>query len=167
MLAWLVTLAAADYTAISLYQSAWFAIHRRGLAPVLLDQGAIERIRRELRAVPLLVWLRPPASRSVRAQLLGAALWFNAVTLPEGAPWLKRYGEWLVDALCGYLLSAGALIAALLNPSWRGLGIAALAFAAGQAALGYSAIRLAARRQAILDFFSAWCSEQKPGEVPS
>jgi hypothetical protein len=41
------------------------------------------------------------------------------------------------------------------------LGLMALIGAIGMATLGYSSIRLAARRQAILDFFNTWLDEKQ------
>ena len=83
-------------------------------------------------------------------------LWWPAVIAPEGSLWWHRYGEWTLDVTSGYCLLFAAPLLLAVFPSRHGLAIAALLFAVSMARLGYSAIRLAGRRQAILDYFNAW-----------
>jgi hypothetical protein len=85
-----------------------------------------------------------------------AALWLPALTAPEGTPWLKRYSEWLVDALCLTVLFPLALFTLAWLPYPWGLGGALFIASAALLTLGYSLLRLSARRQAILDYFDAW-----------
>lgn len=165
MTSWLSALVLADTQMIAIYRATWRELRQRFMAPVVIEPQVIEQIRRELAGDPLLKWFKPPKSGDLRSQLLTAALWWQAVTAPEGASYLRRYGEWLVDALLGYLpLALGVLVLAVW-PSWRGVGTAALIGSVGMAILGYSLIRLAARRQVMVDYFATWrgdLDEQPP-----
>jgi hypothetical protein len=169
MLGWLVALALADHFVVAVYRRAWQLLKQQSWAPVMLDSGNVDLIRSELRANPLIRWLRPPRSEDIRAQLLTASLWWPAFTAPEGATHWRRYGEWIIDALLGYmpLLAAVVIVALALAgawPTWRGMGTAALLGSLGMAVLGYSLLRLSARRQAILDYFNAW-REERSGDL--
>lgn len=164
MTGWLSALWLADTQMVSVYRATWEQLRRRFMAPVIVEPQVVDQIRRELAGDPLLKWFRPPQSNDLRSQLLTAALWWQAVTAPEGTGYLRRYGEWLVDAGLGYLpLGLGVVVLALW-PSWRGVGTAALLGALGMATLGYSLIRLAARRQVMVDYFATWRGdlEEKP-----
>jgi hypothetical protein len=156
MTSWLSALFLADSRVVSIYRRTWQQLRQRFMAPVVIEPQVVDQIRKELAVDPLLKWFKPPRSSGLRAQLLTAALWWQAVTAPEGTPRLKRYGEWFVDALLGYLPLGLAVAVLIVWPVWRGLGTAALLGSIGMAVLGYSAIRLAARRQALLDYFSTW-----------
>jgi hypothetical protein len=154
MLSWLIALALADWQVVTIYQATWHLLQHRTLAPVALNAEVVERIRNELATDPLLRWFRPPKTSGIRAQLMTVALWFQAVAAPEGSPRWRRYSEWLIDGAFGYLPIVAACVVIAVWPKWRGMGTAALLGAIGMAVLGYSLIRLAARRQAILDFFT-------------
>jgi|GEM_PF-2892473 len=161
MLSWLIALAAADSFVVAVYRRSWRLLKRETWAPAMLDTGNSDLIRRELRANPLIRWLRPPKSHDIRAQLLTASLWWQAFTAPEGATHWRRYGEWIVDAALGYLPMLAAFVIVAVWPTWRGMGTAALCGALGMGVLGWSLLRLSARRQAILDYFSAWREERE------
>jgi len=90
-----------------------------------------------------------------------APLWWPVLSAPEGSSHWQRYGEWIIDVLLGYLPIAVVAPLALYFGSWSMLGLLALIGAIGMVTLGYSSIRLAARRQAILDFFNAWLDENQ------
>ncbi len=151
----------ADWLAIAVYRRTYLQLHDHLLGPLLLDQQLTERIRRELRGDPLLRWFRPHRHHSIRAQLLMAPLWWPVINAPEGSSRWQRYGEWIIDVLLGYLPIAVVAPLALYFDSWSMLGLMALIGAIGMATLGYSSIRLAARRQAILDFFNTWLDEKQ------
>lgn len=158
MLSWFGALALADHLAIAVYRHVWRQLKQGTIAPIVLEQQVIDRIRGELASDPLLRWLRPPQSKDVRGQLMTAALWWQALCAPEGSSRWERYGEWLQDTLLGYLPLLIAVSLVIMFPSWRGWGTAALVGAVGCGVLGHSLIRLAARRQAIVDYFNAWRS---------
>ncbi len=150
--------ALADWLVIRSYERVWFGFQRQSLGPVVLERESVDRLRADLRRSILLRWAAPPASRSMRAQLLTAALWLPALCAPEGTPWAARYREWIVDtvtviAVCTaivLLVSSGGL-----DIVWTTRAALAL-LAVGLLVIGFSLVRLAARRQAILDYFSAW-----------
>jgi len=156
MTSWLISLWLADDRMIAIYRATGYELRQRFMVPVVIEPQVVDQLRRELARDPLLKWFRPPRSGDLRSQLLTAALWWQAVTAPEGTGYLRRYGEWLIDALLGYLPLVLAVVLLLTWPSWRGVGTAALLGSVGMAILGYSLIRLAARRQAVLDYFSTW-----------
>jgi hypothetical protein len=161
----------ADWLAIRIYQAVWFEFNRRALGAVALESMAVDRIREELRKNVLLRFLRPPASRSIGDQLLTAALWYRALTMPEDSPWWQRYGEWAVDVLLGYI---PLLIAVVLLIGWLsgltgeryGLALAAIPGGLSMLVLGYSALRFASRRQAIIDYFQAWRQQREEAGQP-
>jgi len=156
MTCWLSAMWLADTLMVNLYRATWEQLRQRFMAPVVIEPQIIDQIRDELARDPLLKWFKPPKSNDLRSQLLTAALWWQAVTVPEGTSYRRRYSEWLVDALLGYLpLGLGVAVLATW-PSWRGVGTAALLGSLGMAVLGYSLIRLAARRQVMVDYFSTW-----------
>jgi hypothetical protein len=158
MLGWLIAFVIADHTVISTYRRTFDRLLRRNAAMLLLDLEKTGRIRRELAANPLLRWFRPPRAAHVGTQLLSASLWWTAVIEPEDAsPW-RRYGEWIIDVLFGYLpLSMALVLTASFLPGGF-VWLALLLLSLGLATIGYSLLRLAARRQAVLDYFRAWLS---------
>ncbi|MCH7472792.1 hypothetical protein IIA79_07570 [bacterium] len=158
MLAPFATLAAADSLSIKTYQATWFEFNRKGLGPVMLAKESVDRLRDELGQSLLLRWFKPPESRDVSAQLMTAALWYPALALPQDSSWWRRYGEWAVDVLFGYLPLGIAPLLFLVAPKPWGLSVGLIICAVSLAVLGNSALRLAARRQAILDYFEAWRS---------
>jgi len=168
LLAPFVALYLADHVSLSGYERVSQDLRERALAPLLLDIQAVEQLRREMGGNLLLRWLRPPLSKSVREQLMTAALWYPALVLHAGHAWQRRYGEWVADVLCGYLpLFAGWIIGALF-PGAHGQALAVLITCLGLITLGLSSIRLGARRQAILDYFRAWLTtaeERARGEA--
>ena len=156
MTSWLSALYLADTKVVAIYQSTWQQLRQRFMAPVVIEPQVVDQIREELSVDPLLKWFKPPKSGCLRGQLLTAALWWQAVCAPEGTPRLKRYGEWFIDVLLGYLPLGLGVAVLIAWPVWRGVGSAALLGSIGMVTLGYSAIRLSARRQALLDYFSTW-----------
>ena len=161
MVGWLIALYLADNLAMRVYRRSWRRLMQGALAPVALEQQVVERIRAELATDPLLRWFKPPRSRDVAGQLMTAALWWQAYEAPEGSGRWQRYGEWFIDALAGYLPLAAGVLTLVLWPTWKGSGAAAFLVGCGLATLGWSAIRLAARRQAIVDYFTAWRMESE------
>jgi hypothetical protein len=151
-----IALMLADNTALKIYSQVALDLHDRNWAPQLIDSSSVDLIRQELKRHVLLRFIVPPVSHGLREQLLTAALWYPAVVLPPSQPWRKRYGEWLADVLGGYLLALCSWSVVYIWNDLRALPIAMLLTGAALAVLGYSSIRLAARRQAILDFFNAW-----------
>jgi len=164
MLSWVITLAAADHTVISYYRTTWHMLFRQTVAPLVLESKLVDRIRQELTRIPLLRPLRPPPSSDIRGQLMTVALWWQAVTAPEESGVWRRYGEWLVDVLGGYLPLVVGVIVLMAWPERRGLATASLLGAVAMAVLGYSLIRLAGRRQAVLDYFQAWLVKRDEAE---
>jgi len=161
MLAWPIAMGLADHTVMHFYMGTWKALHHQGQAPTLLNEQKLEDVREELRRLPLIGWVAPPPARDIAGQLLSATLWFAAVTRPSGSATWQRYGEWFVDVLAGFIPLAIACAAALTWPTRYGIAAAAALSAVGLAVLGFSALRFAARRQAILDFFNAWRSDSQ------
>lgn len=156
MTSWLSALWLADTAMMRIYLATYRQLRRRFMVPMVIEPQVIAQIRDELARDPLLKWFKPPRSGDLRSQLLTAALWWQAVTAPEGTSYARRYGEWLVDVLLGYLpLGLGVIVVATW-PSWRGVGTAALLGGLGMATLGFSLIRLAARRQVMVDYFATW-----------
>ena len=155
MLAPLAAFGLADLLVMRLYERIWFTFTREALGPVVVEREAVDRLREELRRHPLLRWATPPESRSLGAQLMTAALWLPALSLPEGSAPIRRYGEWLLDGLHLCVLVLGVVVA-IEWPNRAGLGFSLIVLSTGLIGLGYSLVRLAARRQAILDYFSAW-----------
>lgn len=160
MLSLLAAIYAAVWLAIAVYRKTYLQLHNLLLGPLILDQQVTERIQRELRGNLLLRWFGPPKHNSIRAQLLIAPLWWPVLCAPEGSPHWQCYGEWTIDVLLGYIPVAVAAALAIYCESWRALGLMALVGAIGMATLGHSSIRLAARRQAILDFFNTWLDQK-------
>jgi hypothetical protein len=155
-------LALADHYSVTHYHQVWTDLLRPGRAPLMLDSGAVDRLREELRGNLLLRWFAPPASKHIGGHLLTVSLWYRAVALPQSAGFWQRYGEWLADVVCGYflmLLAVGGgavwLFASSEGQDWL-LCASMLCAGVGLAVLGYSAVRFAARRQAILDYFRTW-----------
>jgi hypothetical protein len=162
MVAPLAVFAAADHLVMKLYERIWFAFTSQSLGPVVLEREAVDRLRADLRRNLLLRWAAPPVSRSMGAQLMTAALWLPAIAAPDDTPPLVRYREWIFDSVSFLFLGAGGLLA-VLWPTREGIAIALAVLSAGLGVLGFSLIRLAARRQAILDYFNAWRSMDEAG----
>lgn len=156
MLGWIIALAVADQVAVSHYRAAWHLLRQMNLAPELLSVERLSRIRQDLRRILILNWIAPPRTADLGSQLYAATLWFQAMSQPLDASPYRRYGEWMLDILFGFLLPATAGAAALLWPTRYGLATATLLTAFGLVTLGYSSIRFAVRRQAVCDYFSAW-----------
>ncbi|MDQ3023278.1 MAG: hypothetical protein M3R04_02655 [bacterium] len=159
MVAPLAVFAIADQLVMRIYERVWFDFTERSLGPLVLEREAVDRLRSSLRRNLLLRWAAPPESRSIGAQLMTAALWLPALSAPDDTPTLKRYREWLIDSACWGLLGCAAVVA-FIWPSRGGFAAALIVLATGLIVLGYSLVRLAARRQAILDYFSAWRSPE-------
>ncbi|HES58452.1 MAG TPA: hypothetical protein ENO21_03380 [Firmicutes bacterium] len=166
--AWLAVLAPffalyfADSLSLTTYQAVWHDLHRRELGHRVIDREAVDRLREELRSNPLLRWFRPPPSEDSRAQLLTVSLWYRALILPPAAPWRARYGEWVADVCLGYLpFFTGWLLWFLVPAAW-GFLLAVAVTSLSLVVLGLSAVRLAARRQAVLDYFAAWLQQGDP-----
>jgi hypothetical protein len=159
ILAPLAAFGCADLLVTRLYEHVWFQFTREALGPVVMEREAVDRLRADLRRSLLLRWVAPPESRSLGAQLMTAALWLPALVAPEGTSFIGRHRDWLIDALSVLLL----LLAVCIVVVWTdrlGLALALFPMAAGLLILGYSLVRLAARRQAILDYFNAWRSPE-------
>jgi len=165
----------ADQVTIDTYQRTGADLRHRAVAVLLLNRDSVELIRHELRFNLLLTWLKPPRSADVRSQLMTAALWYRALTAPEGAPWWQRYGE-------NMLSTAGAAAALLFSPVLWLLGLEAaggwmteervtagalLIGCLGLLALGHGLLKSTARRQAIVDFFTTWRVTEEPSHEPA
>jgi hypothetical protein len=155
-------LALGDHVSIESYMRVWFDLQRPGCAPQMLDQSAVDRIREELRANVLLRWFRPPVSKDLGAQLVTTALWYKAMALHPSLGFWARYGEWVIDVLVALISIAGLagiawlwLSAEIGKLDWL-LHVALLGLCPPLVVIGYSVIRFAARRQAILDYFRTW-----------
>jgi hypothetical protein len=148
-------IAGADWLLMRQYEHLWFRFNRESLGPLVLERGSVERLRADLRRSLLLRWAMPPANPSVRLQLFIAAMWLPALVAPDGTPWNRRYREWLLDMLAGTVLGVAVVLGITGTAGWA-LPLAALLGGLALLALGFSLIRLAARRQAILDYFTAW-----------
>lgn len=151
-----------DHFSIETYMQVWFDLQRPGCAPQMLDSSAVDRIREELRGNVLLRWFRPPASKELGAQLATTALWYKAMALHPSRGFWARYGEWVADVLVAIVTLAGLgstayfwLNAGVGMLDWL-LHVSLLAMCLPLAVIGYSVIRFAARRQAILDYFRTW-----------
>lgn len=158
MLGWFIAFAAADHIVIATYRRTFDRLLRRNTAMLLLDLEKTTRIRRELAINPLLRWFRPPHESHVGTQLLSASLWWTAIMEPEGSSLWRRYGEWIIDVLLGYIPLACAIVLAAGYIGTSGVVWPALLLSLGLGTTGYSLLRLAARRQAVLDYFRAWLS---------
>jgi hypothetical protein len=151
-----------DHVSLESYMQVWFDLRRPGCAPQMLDASAVDRIREELRSHMLLRWFRPPASKKLGAQLVTTALWYKAMSLHPSRGFWARYSEWMIDVLVVILALTGlATIAWLWLFSGVGqldwlLHVALLGTCLPLLVIGYSVIRFAARRQAILDYFRTW-----------
>jgi hypothetical protein len=169
--AWLAVLAPffalyyADGFSLSTYQSVWRDLHHRELGHRVIEREAVDRLRDELERNLLLRWFRPPASDDSRAQLLTVSLWYRALTLPPSAPWLKRHGEWVADVCLGYIPFLTGWALWLLVPAAWGFLLAVAVTSASLVVLGLSAVRLSARRQAVLDYFQAWLQQHQPADA--
>jgi len=156
----------ADRLSLTTYQSVWGDLQRRELGHRAIDREAVDRLRDELQYNLLLRWFRPPASDDSRAQLMTVSLWYRALILPPASPWLRRYGEWVADICLGYVPFFAGWALWFLVPSERGFLLALSVTSLALATLGLSAVRLAARRQAVLDYFSAWLMDREtPGNA--
>jgi hypothetical protein len=147
--------ALADRFSMREYSATWKLLNQ-SLGVLIADGGAIDALREDMLAVPILRWFAPPARRGTESQLLVATLWLPALRTASGGAWIARFGEWLADAVAIIVLPALSLFCLLgLEPELGiplGLSIAGFALAE----LGYSLVRLAGRRQAVRDFFNAW-----------
>lgn len=160
----LLCLYLADRLTINHYLHIWHLLRDRAHAQLLLEPGHVDRVRAELRFNPLLRWLRPPRAGELGSQLFAAALWWQAVTAPEGTQWLRRYGEPLAMALgllAGVLVPLLCALAAVVLevlPARPALILAMGCGALGLATLAVSLLRTTARWQAIADYFAAFRS---------
>lgn len=166
--AWLVFLSPfvalylADQLCLTTYQSVWRDLQQKSLGHRVIEREAVDRLRDELQRNLLLCWFRPPSSDDSRAQLMTVSLWYRALTLPASAGWFRRYGEWVADIWLGYIPFLGGWALWFLAPTEHGFLLALAITSLALVTLGLSAIRLAARRQAVLDYFSAWLAVPEP-----
>lgn len=151
-----------DHVSLATYMRVWFDLQKPGLAPQMLDSSAVDRMREELRGNVLLRWFRPPASKELGAQLATTALWYKAMALHPSHGFWARYHEWVIDVLVAYAAMGGLATIAYL---WLSAGVgeldwllhlALLGMCLPLVVIGYSVIRFAGRRQAILDYFRTW-----------
>jgi hypothetical protein len=147
-----------DRLTLETYSATWFDLRDRGRALLLLERDSVETIRRELRWNPVLMWLRPPASRDVASQLMTAALWYRAIMAPEGAGAWRRYSEpngWARGFGLRLGLTAGlmSLVNGAAASQWP-LLLAAVPGGLMFGLFGIQQLTILARRQAILDYFA-------------
>jgi xanthosine utilization system XapX-like protein len=151
-----------DHVSLESYMQVWFDLRRPGCAPQMLDVSAVERIRADLGSNVLLRWFRPPVSKELSTQLVTTALWYKAMALHPSRGFWARYGEWVVDVMVVHIAVLGIVAVAYLwlvaeagKLDWL-LHVALLGMCLPLMVTGYSVIRFAARRQAILDYFRTW-----------
>lgn len=156
MLAPIAVIALADRLSIRHYSATWRLLSGP-LGTLIVDGGAIDELRADLRHTPFLHWAAPPERRSSSQQLLAATLWLPALITPAGGHWWPRFGEWLVDGLALFCLPPAAAVC-FIAFGFRSGGAAAglLLVSLALGALGYSLVRFAGRRQAVADYFRAW-----------
>lgn len=156
LLAPIAVIGLADLYSMRHYSATWRLLGGP-LGTLIVDGGAIDELRADLRRIPFLNWAAPPERRSSAQQLLAASLWLPALVTPSGGHWWPRFGEWLVDAVALLCLPPAAAVCLItLDSGWAG-AVAALALVGlTLGALGYSLVRFAGRRQAVADYFKAW-----------
>jgi len=146
----------ADQRTVREYRQIWHGFSRRGYGQLIVAGDAMNRLREEMGQSILLRWLRPPVGKSIRSELLLAALWYTPLTSGPSMTGIKRHMEQLVDlAVLLLLVPAAAVLlvsSAYGRPSPAGLAAAGVALTW----YGLRLLSLAVRRQAILDYFSAW-----------
>jgi hypothetical protein len=162
MVAPLVVFAAADQLVMAQYEQLWAQFSRTAIGTVVLEREAVDRLRDDLRRSLLLRWFAPPRSASLNGQLLTAAAWLPAISAPDDTPGAVRYRE-LYGGLAFSVLLLGAGLTAFIYRDPLGLYAALGLLGVALAGIGFGLIRLAARRQAILDYFTAWRGQ--PGDV--
>ena len=160
LLAPFITLWLLDSASLRIYQAVWFELYRQGLGVRIIEPEGVDRLRSELRGSLLLRWFRPPKSDDLRSQLMTASLWYPALVRPVKASWHRRYGEWVVDIWLGYTLLFLSWVGWFVSPTQTMTLISIGATCIALMVIGYSSVRLAARRQAILDYFTAWRGER-------
>jgi hypothetical protein len=154
MVAPLFAFACADQLVMKHYESVWERFTNNALGPLVLENEAVDRLRDDLRRNLLLRWFAPRKARSLQAQLSTAADWLPALIAPQESTAL-RFSE-AVTNLCCWLLIAGAFAVALAGATRESVAIAIGMFGLALVGLGFHAIKIAARRQAVFDYFAAW-----------
>jgi len=154
----------ADNLGGSAYHKVWVDVNKGGISSKFADPEIIESIRKEFSSNLLLKAMKPPASRDSRSQLFTVSLWYPVITRPPAAGWWARFGEYCIDILLGYLPFLGAVLFFMTNEGRSTIPVTALLLSLGLTTLGYSSIRFAARRQAVLDFFAIWKTQRDFGK---
>jgi hypothetical protein len=150
----LAVFAAADQLVMLHYERTWEAFTTKALCPMVLEKENLDRLRHDLRRSILLRWFAPRQSRTLRGQLTTAADWLPALTSPQHSM-LVRYRE-TVLGLVLFLLLLVCFLMAWLSPSRSGVTLAVIPCAISLIGFGYQMVKIAARRQAVFDYFSAW-----------
>ncbi|MCB1221046.1 MAG: hypothetical protein H7A35_00315 [Planctomycetales bacterium] len=110
----------ADIYVMEQYRETGFQIRNNYVVQMIMDDERCEQIRRSTRFHPLLMWLRPRPVRNVRSELAGIALWFGALTDPEGSRMARSMRDPLMLGLGGWILCV--VIPVLLLPALVGGG---------------------------------------------
>jgi hypothetical protein len=165
ILAPFIALGIGDHYSIFGYRQVWNGLHGQLLTVIFLDRDAISRLRDDLRQSWLLWAFAPREQSSIPRQLAVVAVWYRALALPSGTPWQQRYGEALALRLSLILLPVPVL-ALLLSLSFgaQPMTLAMLALTGGLLLVaGWLGIQIAARHQALQDYFKAWqASRDRP-----
>jgi hypothetical protein len=162
-----VALGVGDSISIGTYRRVWNDLHGQLLTLIFLDRDAITRLRADLRQYWLLWFFAPREQRSIKAQLAVVAQWYQAIALPSGTPWHKRFGEALALRISLLLLPvpAVALVAALVGQLNQWLLVPLAIEGMLLLIAGWQGILMAARYQALQDYFNAWqASRERPDQ---
>ncbi|MCC7477613.1 hypothetical protein IT575_04060 [bacterium] len=161
-------LALGDHEAVRIYREVWNGLGERLLSTVLIERDAVSRLRADLRQHWLLWFYAPREARSLSGQLRQVAVWYQALALPTDSPFGRRFGFIMLSRLAMLLalpafiaLGASVMGAGLRQPTPFALLICALLLGV----IGYDRLLMAARGQALGDFFAAWkASRERPLE---
>lgn len=154
MVAPLFAFACADQLVMYHYERVWEQFTNNALGPLVLENEAVDRLRVELRGNLLLRWFAPRKARSLQSQLTTAADWLPALVAPQESTVL-RFSEAGINTVC-WLLICVAVVLLFAGTSKETVAVAVGLIAVALIGLGFHAVKIAARRQAVFDYFAAW-----------
>ncbi|MCB1217986.1 hypothetical protein KDL44_11375 [bacterium] len=156
----------ADIYVMEHYRETGFQIRNNYVVQLIMDDERCEQIRRSTRFHPLLILLRPRPIRNLQRQLAQVALWFQALTDPEGSRMLKSMRDPLMLGLGGWLLGVvlpGLMLPVLVGggstPRWLTATILAV-LAIGCLLTGLVLLRRSAVQMALGDFLRGQTMER-------
>lgn len=148
----------ADIYVMETYRETGYQIRNNYVVHMIMDDERCEHIRRSGRFNPLLMWQLPRPVRNVRRQLANIALWYGALTHPEGSPSLKAQREPLMLGAAMWILLVGIplLVLPMMSsggavPRWMVLLMLGL-LALGSLLAGLVMLKRSAVQMALADF---------------